>query len=462
MSGDRRVQADSPAVRWALGAVVLLLPELGAVVSFLGTVSPVAVGVTAAGEAIPTLLSRETIPNQGVFVPGSGWQGPFMGLSPALAWGLRVALVYAYAGAWLAWLWYGYRLYRREYRTAGWTPRDDVIDRFRTHRWGQFGLVVVVAFFVLALFAPTLGPTTMERNVYEPFSYEITTYDADAGEIRSVTVGQANLDSISQGEPDRNVGPLSYDRYGRFHPFGTLPSGQDLFTAVAVGARISLFIGLLAISISGLLAVTLALVSAYYGGWVDLAIVLVSDATQSLPQLLVVILLSVVFSGTWIASLYSGGVLLAVIFALTGWPSLWRAIRGPAFQVAERRWVEASESFGVPPGSTMRRHVLPYIVGYLLVYGSMNLGGIIIGIAGLSFLGLGVSSPTPEWGRLVKIGQPFVTSVSWHIAVIPGLLVVIVVTGFSALGDGIRDAIDMKTDVGEETETSTAASGAGG
>ncbi|MEZ3117230.1 ABC transporter permease [Halobaculum sp. MBLA0147] len=463
---------DTPAVRWVAVAVLLTLPEVGALVSFLGATVPVDLGLRALGDAIPTLLSRETIPNQGANVPGSGsttlglslggWRGPVFGLSPAVAWGLRVVAVYLYGGLWLVWLYRGYWVYRRHYRAADWTPRDDVLRRFRRHTWGQFGLAVVALFVLSAIFAPALGPTTMERNVAEPYSYELSYYDEEADTVATTTVGAANLDSVSQGIEDRNVGPMEYDAYGRFHPFGTLPSGQDLFTAVAMGSRVSLFVGLLAITISGVLAATLAMVSAYYGGVVDLAIVLLGDATQSLPQLLVVILLSVVLSGTWIASLYSGGVLLAVIFALTGWPGLWRAIRGPALQVSERTWVDAADSFGQSPETTMRRHILPYVAGYLMVYASMNLGGIIIGIAGLSFLGLGISPPTPEWGRLVNVGQPFLATTSWHIAVVPGLLVVIVVTGFNALGDGVRDAIDAEAGVGDEEEASAAASGAGG
>ena len=111
----------------------------------------------------------------------------------------------------------------------------------------------------------------------------------------------------------------------------------------------------------------------------------------------------------------------------------------------------------------MRRHILPYIVGYLMVYASMNFGGIVIGIAGLSFLGLGISPPTPEWGLIVDVGQPLLTTASWHVAVIPGLLVVLVVTGFNALGDGIRDAIDAETNLESEgEEAATTASGACG
>ena len=452
----------TPSHAWIIGAVLLLAPEFGALLQFLASTLPVGRGVVAATDQIPVLLSRETIPNQGTFVPGDGWQGTFLGLSPARAWGLRVGLIYLYGAVLLYWLWRGYLLYRNRYRTASWTPFDDVVRRFRGHRWGQFGLIVVLAFLILAVFGPALGPTTLDQNVIDPYSHELEYYDETTGNVETVTVGVANTDATSQGIDDRNVGPLSYDQYDRFHPFGTLPSGQDLFTQVALGARVSLFIGLVAITISGVVATGLAMISAYYGGRIDLGIVLVSDATQSLPQLLVVILLSVVFSQTWIAGLYSGGVLLALIFALTGWPSLWRAIRGPALQVSERTWVDAADSYGLAPRVTMRRHILPYIIGYLLVYASMSLGGIIIGVSGLSFLGLGISPPTPEWGRLVNVGQPLLTTVSWHIAVIPGVLIVIVVTAFNALGDGIRDAIDAETDLDNEEEATAAASGAGG
>ena len=447
---------------WLLGAVLLILPEVGALIQFAASTLPLGEAAVAVADRIPVLLSRETIPNQGTLIPGEGWQGPFLGLSPARAWGLRVGLIYVYGALCLYWIWRGYLLYRNRYRTASWTPFDDVVSRFRGHRWGQFGLVVVLAFLILAVFAPALGPTSLEQNAIDPYSHELDYYDEETGDVETITVGAANTDTTSQGIDDRNVGPLTYDQYDRFHPFGTLPSGQDLFTQVALGARVSLFIGLLAITISGVVATALALISAYYGGLVDLAIVLVSDATQSLPQLLVVILLSVVLSQTWLAGLYSGGVLLALIFALTGWPSLWRAVRGPALQVSERTWVDAADSYGLAPRTTMRRHILPYIVGYLMVYASMSLGGIIIGVSGLSFLGLGISPPTPEWGRLVDVGQPLLTTMSWHIAVLPGALIVIVVTGFNALGDGVRDAIDAETDLSSEEETSAVASGAGG
>jgi peptide/nickel transport system permease protein len=461
-----RVRANPrPAIVWVVVAGALFALEFGAVVGavtdLLASVAvlvggePGSIGALAdAADRIPTLTDRDRIPNRGYF-DGTAWRGTFLGFQPRDAWLVRVGVVYTYAVAVLAWCWVGYQRYRSVYRVADWTPRDDVVDRFRDHRWGQFGLAVVVTFAILAVFAPTLGTTTVEQNIANPYSYQVQYYDAEAGAVESVSVGVANQNTQSKGIPDRNVGPLSYDRYGRYHPFGTLPSGKDLFTFIVAGARVSLVIGLLAVGLAGLVAIVLALLSAFYKGPVDLAIVLAGDSVMSLPQLLLLLLLSVLLSDTWIGGLYSGGILLALIYGATSWPFLWRALRGPALQVSERGWVDAARSFGQFPPQIMRQHVFPYVAGYLLVYGSMSLGGAIIAVAGLSFLGLGISPPTPEWGRAVNAGQQYVASPSWHISLIPGVLITLIVTGFNALGDGVRDAIDPHSAGGDSQAAAT-------
>jgi len=490
--GQRIAANPRPAGLWAAGLALLMLAEIGAlatvavdiVAAVAGIVASVAhviaspilpsfgaavqdtlVSARGAAESLPTLLSRELIPNQGHKVSADGpWEGTFLGLPPAIAWGIRVALIYAYIFAVLYWLWYGYRLFVEHYRQADWTPRDDVVRRLRGHRWGQFGLVVVVLFLGLALFAPTISPTTYERNTISPYDYEIEYFDEASGEVRTTTPGDANLQSASQGgsNPDYNTGIMEYDDFGRFHPFGTMPNpGGDLFTFMAYGARVSLFIGLLAIGISGTIAASFGLLTAYYKGLSDLAVVVVSDSIQAIPAILLLILISVIFSDHWLGNFYNGGLLIALAFGFIYWPGLWRSVRGPAFQVSEQEWVDAARSYGQRADLTMRNHMLPYILGYLLIYGSLTIGGVIITTSALSFLGIGISPPTPEWGRAVADGRSYVATQSWHIALVPGVLIVLVVTAFNALGDGIRDAIDPQSE-GGDADTEAAAAGGGG
>ena len=460
-----------PALLWVGGVVLLVAIEFGALAEVLvqlaGAIAGVVPGIGAeafaglerAASEIPTVLNREVIPNEGYY-NGRRWVNTFLGLEPKHAWLVRVSAIYAYAAAWIGWIWVGYRWFRAHYRYADWTPRDDVVDRLRTHRWGQFGFVVVVAFLVLAIFAPALGPTTLQKNIIDPYSYDFKYYSESSDTVLETQVGVANLQSTSKGAGGQNVGPWSYDEFGRFHPFGTMTTGKDLFTFMAAGSRISLGIGIVSLTIAGTVALAFALLTAYYKGLADLAVVVAGDSVMALPFLLIIILAGAVFQGTPIASAYSGALLLTILFATLEWPYLWRAIRGPAFQVSEGEWIDAAESYGQRPLAIMQKHMLPYVVGYLLIYASLTLGGIIISIAALSFLGLGINPPTPEWGFAVNEGRQYVASVSWHISLVPGILITIVVVGFNALGDGIRDAIDPES--GADEGAGAAAAGGGG
>jgi peptide/nickel transport system permease protein len=280
----------------------------------------------------------------------------------------------------------------------------------------------------------------------------------------TVPVGQANIQSASDGAGAPNVQPWEYDDFGRFHPFGTLPTpGKDLFTFLAAGSRISLFIALTAISLAGIIAAGFGLLTAYYKGLTDLAVVVTSDSVQSVPPLILLILVSVAFRGHWLQTIYNGALLIALAFAFTYWPALWRAVRGPAFQIAEREWIDAARSYGQRPRTTMRKHMLPYIAGYLIIYASLSIGGIIIATAALAFLGIGITAPTPEWGRAIDMGQRLVATDAGHVSLIPGILIVLVVTGFNALGDGVRDALDPQSEAsGGSGDEIAAASGGGG
>ncbi len=450
---------DLSAIVGVSGIVIVLLAltplgglaesALGVLIDALDTVS-----------SYPSISSPEIISNEGHRTPGGGWDGTFFGLAPSMAWSLRVLVVFGYVAILLAWFWKGYNIFRDHYREADWTPRDDTVNRLRGHYWGLFGLFVVIGFVVIALWAPAVSPVAAEHNLYAPYEYTFDYYNGD--EVIEVTHGTANLQSRSEGG-DSTVGIWSYDEYDRWHPIGTNTDGKDLATFMAYGARTSLVVGLVAVGIGAGIAVLLSMLTAYYKGLVDLLTVVASDTIISMPQFLLVLLLSVVFqeSDHPIAGVYDGGLLLALIFGFTAWPGLWRAVRGPALQVAEEEWVDAARSFGQSPMTTMRKHMSPYIAGYMMVYASLFLGGIIIGVAALSFLGLGINAPTPEWGRAVDEGRQYIATQSWHISMIPGIAVVLVVTGFNALGDGIRDAIDPESSTGESGQAAAAAGGGG-
>ncbi|QSG08847.1 ABC transporter permease [Halapricum desulfuricans] len=413
-------------------------------------------------DGLPHLFSREVIPNQGYKAgPNGPWKGTFLGLEPAYAWALRALLIVAYALLTSYWVFQGWVVYRAHYREADWTPTDDIVDNLRNHQWGKFGLLVLVLFLTMAVFGSALGPTTVEQNIMSPYSDKIQYFNGETGTVDDIYPGQANFNSKSKGSAEFNVGPMSYDDYGRFHPFGTLTNGRDLFTFMMGGARITLMVAGIAIGGAALVAALLSMISAYYGGSVDLAVLTTADGVVSIPRLLLLILISAVFANHWLGNVLNGGFLLALIFAFTTWPFLWRAVRGPALQVAQEEWILAAKSYGQQPRKIMRKHMFPYIVGYLLVYASMSAGGIIIGLAALSFLGngLGISPPTPAWGRAISMGQDYVSSPSWHISMIPGLMIVLLVTGLNALGDGIRDAIDPEAG---STEGEEAAAGGGG
>ena len=457
-----RVQGvlDALVFATALAAVGWLAGAVGAA-DLLRAVGGIARAALVPLADLPTLTARETIPNQGYQTPDGTWHGTFMGLSPAVAWGLRVLVVHLYVVVWLWWLWRGYLTFREEYRLADWTPRDDVVRRLRYHRWGQFGMLVVGLFLTMAVFAPTLGTTTAEQNLYSPFSHTIEYYDADAGSVVEILVGNANSQTRSVGYDAGNVGPMTYDEFDRFHPFGTLTDGKDLLTFLVHGARVSLLIGLLSVGVSAVIATVFALISAYYRGIADLVLVVTGDTIMGVPRLLLLILLTVILADTRLAGIYDGGVLLGLILAATGWPFLWRAFRGPTLQIAEEDWVDAARSYGQSPAGIMQLHMLPYLVGYLLIYSSLVLGGVILAVAGLSFLGLGITAPTPEWGRAVDMGREYVATASWHISLIPGVMVTLVVIGFNAVGDALRDAVDPKSDAGATDASETESRGGG-
>lgn len=449
LSRSRRIWFERgflTAVFAAITAVLVFTP-LGAA---LRNEAGFYVGALDSLSETQTLISRETIPNHGYQTADGSWEGTFLGLSPRYAWLTRFLVVWVYAAIFIAWLWRGYNVFREHYRSMDWTPRDDVVDNLRNHNWGIFGLAIVLGFIVLALFAPTLATYPIQENIYEPYSAdsEFQYFNEEVGEVQTALHGDANLDSRSQGEGSGTVSINEYDDYDRYAPLGTTTKGKDMMTYIAYGAQTSLTIGLVAILLAVFMALLLSLASAYYGGIVDLVTIIATDSIISIPIFVLVLMMSVVFSqgDVWIAEPMDGGFLLALIYAFAYMPSMWRSIRGPSLQVAEEEWVDAAKSYGQTPLAIMRKHMAPYVLSYLIIYSSLLIGGIIIITSALAFLGYGVTEPTPEWGRLISNGRQAVATDSWHVSTVSGVMIAIVVTGFNALGDGIRDAIDPQAE----------------
>lgn len=222
------------------------------------------------------------------------------------------------------------------------------------------------------------------------------------------------------------------------HPMGTDDLGRDIFARIAYGARISLIVGILAVSVSVMIGLILGSISGLYGGIIDAFIMRMADVFLAFPYILFAILLLAV-----IPAEQRGLFPVVMTIGLLGWPTIARVLRSSILSVKQNDYVDAGRALGASDLRLMVRHVLPNAVAPIVVYATMSVGGAILTEAALSFLGLGVPPPTPSWGRMIEEGRVFLTSdpglVMW-----PGLAILTTVLAFTLLGDGVRDALDVK------------------
>lgn len=240
-------------------------------------------------------------------------------------------------------------------------------------------------------------------------------------------------------------GPNEQDLFNRLeppsaeHPMGTDDLGRDILSRLLYGARISLRIAVVVVAITLVIGTAVGVVAGYAGGWVDEGLMRLVDILLAFPG----ILLALVIAGILGPSLTNIMIALAVV----GWTQYARIIRGSVLSVKEEEFVKSAQLMGVSRTRIVLRHIIPNVVTPVIVLATMDMAYVILGTAGLSFLGLGAQPPTPEWGTMLSQGRNYVDT-AWWVVNFPGLAIMITVLGFNLLGDGLRDVLDPR-DVGD-------------
>lgn len=224
---------------------------------------------------------------------------------------------------------------------------------------------------------------------------------------------------------------------GLGHPFGTDQLSRDVLARVVAGARISLSIALLAVALSVTIGAAVGLVSGYWGGVVDAALMRLVDGALAIPRLFILLLVLAVWERVPMAA-------LIVLIGTTGWFATSRLVRGEVLRLREEGYVHAAEALGARPRRIIFRHLLPNALGPLLVAATLGVGDVILLEAGLSFLGLGIQPPTPSWGGMILDSKEVLVSAPWA-GIFPGLAIVITVLSANLFGDALRDAVDPRS-----------------
>lgn len=274
------------------------------------------------------------------------------------------------------------------------------MSAFWSDRRAVFGLAVLVAAALVAVFAPVV-----------------------AGD----PIGQRDIVAT------RFLPPLSSDVHGAFHLLGTDRFGRDVWARLAYGARVSLGVGTLAVLVSLLVGVAIGAAAGFWRGWTGTLLLGLTDFALALPRVVLLLLL---------ASLWepSAGLVILVL-GLTGWMTIARLVHGEVRALAVRPFVESAVGLGASDLRVLVRHVLPNAMTPVIVAAALGLGNAIMLEAGLSFLGLGVQPPTPSWGNLIASGRDTLVNAPW-VAAAPGIALVLVVVGATLLGDAVRDRLD--------------------
>lgn len=292
---------------------------------------------------------------------------------------------------------------------------SDISWSWRHSPVAVFATVMTILLFVGAFGAPWLAP-------HDPF------------DLASINL----LDSLL---------PPAWEADGQLnYPLGTDSQGRDLFSSLMYGTRISLLIGFASVALAMVVGIVLGLIAGYAGGRIDAFIMRVADVQLSFPAILIALLIDGVARAAVphnLLDVIAFPVLVGAI-ALAGWPQYARTVRGSAMVEKNREYVQAAKVIGVSGPRIMFSHVLPNVMGPVLVLATVHLATAIITEATLSFLGVGVPPTSPSLGTLIRIGNDFLFSGEWWITIFPGLVLVLLVLSVNLLGDWLRDALNPR------------------
>jgi peptide/nickel transport system permease protein len=227
---------------------------------------------------------------------------------------------------------------------------------------------------------------------------------------------------------------------------GTDNQGRDMLSAILYGTRISLAVGIAAVAFAMVLGVTLGLISGYIGGRLDALIMRIADVQLSFPAILIALLINGIVRVALPDATFGNIALFVLIFAIgiSGWVQYARTVRGSTLVEKNKEYVQAARVIGRHPAAIMLRHLLPNVMGPVLVIATLHVATAIITEATLSFLGVGMPATTPSLGTLIRVGNDFLFSGEWWIALFPGLALLVLVLSVNILGDWLRDVLNPK------------------